>query len=365
MNLGSAVKYEMTLPLSGETFVYYDPPPSKLNLGIYFIATENDYFTLPVNLSISKPFDERDDNGDGQSSFKTFFSDWSDFPNDASLHSGILFIWKPLRLSESISFFQEFYFGNYSDGIKSGITNFYNLGANIGIEFYEYKFSMGYAGVSHNVHYQNFFRWVFPYETFQFTFELNDDLLFRKNEQVGSKPLLESIILSFALGHTARLGIAQGYNLSGYKVTSGNNFSYSLESAFYLNKRNALISSLTYNSIPYDISYGSFRLLDTKIETFSFFSSYRYHPLEQFWNLFIQGGLGIYRWNPVQKSEPRYDYKTAVQLSTGLMLDVMEPLVVTPFFDYNLFLFEATGSAPRMQGHNQIIFGLKIGYRFD
>jgi hypothetical protein len=361
MNLGTAVKTEL-INIEGEKFTHYDPPPTKLNLGINLITTENNYFTLPINLSISKPFDERD-NGEGQSSFKTLFSDWGDFPNDASLHTGISFIWKPLRLGDNFSFFQKFYFGNFSDGIKTQLQNFYNHGVNIGIEFYEYKFSMGYSGVSHNVHYQNYLRWVFPYETFQFTFELNDNLLFHRENSEEREPLLERIVLSVGLGYNIRLGIAKGYEVSPYKLSYVNNFIYSFEASFYFNKRNALISSLAYNSVPFDISYGSFKFIDTKLETLSLFSSYRYHPLENFKYLFIQGGMGIYRWNPVVKSEPRYDYETALQFSTGLMFDNLNPIVITPYIDYNLFLYPTTGSAPRIQGHNQFNFALKLGVK--
>ena len=362
MNLGPAVKYEATT-VSGETFTNYDPPPTKLNLGINFVTVENEYFTMPISLSISKPFDKRDDNGDGQSSFKTLFSDWSDFPNDASLQTGLSFIWKPLRLGNDFSFFQEFYFGNFSRGIKTYLENYYTHGINIGIEFFEYKFSMGYAGVSHNVHYPNYLQWVFPYETFQFTFELNDNLLFHRGNNKESYSPLESIILSLGLGHTARLGMAKGSEVSHYKVSYGNNFTYSFEASFYFDKRNALVSSVTYNSVPYDISYGSFKFIDTKFETFSFFSSYRYHPLGSIRFLFVQGGMGIYRWNPVIKTEPRYDYETALQLSTGLTLDFLTPLIIIPTIDYNLILYPSTGDAPRIQGYNQFNFILKVGYK--
>jgi hypothetical protein len=73
--------------------------------------------------------------------------------------------------------------------------------------------------------------------------------------------------------------------------------------------------------------------------------------------------MGIYRWNPVVKSEPRYDYETALQFSTGLMFDNLNPIVITPYIDYNLFLYPTTGSAPRIQGHNQFNFALKLGVK--
>src|SRR5690606_40512808 len=69
-NLGPAIKYEFG-NLSGINSVVYDPPPTNLNLGLNVITTESDYFSIPFMLGISKPFDERDNQMHGQSSFKT------------------------------------------------------------------------------------------------------------------------------------------------------------------------------------------------------------------------------------------------------------------------------------------------------
>lgn len=367
MNLGPAVKYESGA-IEGAT--YYEPPPTKLNIGINFTAAENDYFSFPLSLGISKPFDERDENGQGQSSFKTIFTDWQDFPNDAALHTGLSFIWKPLSFAENFAFFQEFYAGNFSNGIKTHLQNFYTHGANIGLEFYGYRFSAGYAGVSHNVHYPNYLQWVFPYETFQFTFELNSDLLFNENSVQKNKPLLDYIILSLGIGETIRLGKAKTYSipaLSGsFKYAADNNLNYNFEAAFYFNKHNALVSSIVYNSIPFGFSYGPFKL-ESNIETFSIFTSYRSHILQNFHMFFLQTGLGIIRENPVIQSEPKYDYNTAFQASAGLTLDFLDPFIITPVIDYNFILnfiaYPPVSEPPRILGYNQFNFNLKLGYK--
>ena len=143
-----------------------DPPPSKLNLGIGFVPIENNFYSLQTQLAFSKPFDAQP----SESSFKGLFNDWKDFPNDATLHTGVAFNWKPLDLGYGFSFFQEFYLGNYSVGNKTGLNNFYTHGGKIGIEFSGIQFSAGYAGRWHNVHYANYLAWKFPYETVQFTF---------------------------------------------------------------------------------------------------------------------------------------------------------------------------------------------------
>jgi len=362
MNLGPAIKYEFG-NLNGINSVVYDPPPTNLNLGLNVITTESDYFSIPFMLGISKPFDERDNQMHGQSSFKTLFTDWSDFPNDVSLHTGLGFVWKPLRLGDNFNFIQEFFVGNYSQGNKSNLMNFYNHGFNIGFEFYDYKFTAGFAGVSHNVHNNNFIRWEFPYEVFQFTLEVNDNIFYKDKIRSKTPPLLEKIILSFGLGYTSRVGRAAGSEISSFKITYGNNYSYNLEASFYFDRNNALVTSIIYNSVPYNIKLGSWDLINTKFETFSFFSSYRYHPLNFINNTFIQGGLGIYRWNPVIKSSPRYDYETALQFMTGLNIINLEPIVFTPFVEYTLLFYTGEGSAPRIQGFNIFNLGLKAGVR--
>ena len=366
MNLGSAVEYKSDVSVGELQDIYYEPPPTRLNLGMNFIALDNDYFSLPLDLSISKPFDKRNDNGEGESSFKTLFSDWSDFPNDATLQTGVSFIWKPLSLGENFSFFQEFYLGNYSQGNKTYLLNYYTHGANIGIEFYEYKLSIGYAGVSHDGNYLNystFFPWVFPYETFQFTFEVNDDLLFKRNTVVEKKPTLDGIILSFGTGETVRTGVWKSFTSGIWEHTTENSLSYLIEAAFYINENSALVSSLYFNSVPFKITSGRYTLINSTYEDFTFFTSYRYHPLQRFHYLFVQGGLGIFRMNPVPKSSPRYDYKTAAQLGAGLTLDFLDPIILTPDINYNLIFERATGPAPRIQGYNQFNFILKVGYK--
>jgi hypothetical protein len=364
MNLGPAVKFESEQFING---AHYDPPPARLNLGINFTAAENNYFTLPLSLGIWKPFDERNDDGEGQSSFKTVFTDWSDFPNDLSLQTGLSFIWKPLYFNDNFAFFQEFYAGNISTGIKTNIQNFYTHGLNTGLEFYGYKFTAGYAGVAHNVHYPNYLQWTFPYETFQLSFEVNDDLLFKRNTSQESKPLLKHIILSLGLGQTVRFGKAKSHTVEVFKYSAEDNLNYNFECAFYFNDNNALLSSISYNRIFFDISYASLKLIESKFETFSFFSSYRYHLLENFHPLFLQGGLGVIRINPVVKSSPRYDYKTAVQAAAGLTLDYLDPLIITPVIDYNFILnftaYPPVSDAPRILGYNQFNFNLKFGYK--
>lgn len=352
-----------------------DPPPSKLNLGIGFFPIENEFFSLETQLAISKVFDrEPSKNGvipKSESSFKTLFTDWDQFPNDATLHTGIAFNWKPLDLGNGFAFFQEFYLGNYSVGVNAGLNNFYTHGGKIGIEFSGIQFSAGYAGRWHNVHYQKYPPWKFPYETVQFTLGMNEDLLLGKEGQKVDYAKPKNIILSFGFGRSFRTGkfkngLVPEYTLSA-PFDEGFNDSNILfvECAFYINEQNAVVSNLFYNPTDYVWRYAGREISKNKVEIFSISSSYRYHPLEIFLPLFIQGGLSIFRLNPTNPYfYPKYDYKTALLFSLGANVEVYEGIILTPFANYNLMLSRDGNTAPRLGGFNQFDLGVKAGFKF-
>ena len=212
-----------------------DPAPSKLNLGIGFVPIDNNFYSLQTQLAISKPFDARPT----ESSFKGLFNDWKDFPNDATLHTGIAFNWKPLDLGYGFAFFQEFYFGNYSAGVKSGLSNFFTHGGRIGIEFDGLQFSAGYAGRWHNVQYANYLVWKFPYETVQFTLGMNDDILFYRNHEKESHSKPHNIIVSLGFGKSFRIGnFSKGFFFPEFSLNEKleDDIYISLEGAFYLDE---------------------------------------------------------------------------------------------------------------------------------
>src|SRR3989339_1135722 len=349
-----------------------DAPPSKLNLGLGFLPIENDFFSLQTQLAISKPFDRGPmQNGkiqEAESSFKTLFTDWDDFPNDAILHTGIAFNWKPIDLCNGFAFFQEFYLGNYSVGIKTGLNNFYTHGGKIGIEFDGLRFTVGYAGRWHNVHYANYLQWIFPYETVQFTFGMNEDILFGAEKQLVKNPKPKNIILSIGVGKSFRVGKLNERQYPGLiGVTEGfnNGNVFFIEGAFYINEQNAIVSNVFYNPTYHSIKYQGNELFDSKVETISFASSYRYHPLEMFLPLYLQGGLAIVRLNPTLSTlYPKYDYKTSLLFSIGGNVEVYEEIFLSPFCNYNLLLSKDGDTAPGLGGFNQFDLGLKVGYKF-
>ena len=367
MNLSDAIKYDNP---NHELYLNYsDPPPTQLNLGVHYIAIENNYFSLPVELSFSKPFDKK--NGlEAQSSFKSLFNDWNDFPRDATLHTGLEFIWKPVNLGKGYSYFQEIFIGNSSDGPKTIFRNFYTHGINFGLASRGIALKAGYAGIWHNVEYPKYMPWIFPYEMVQFSIQVNNGFFVHKSRISNDSKSLSRIILSAGAGRLFGLGntdlITRSFQTSNpfeMKYTTSNSTSYSFEADFYLNSRNALVAKLSYSSIPTTIKINTYTYKDTKSETVSLFSGFRYHPAEDFRALFVEGGISIFRFNPVYNYYTKYFYQTALQFSTGLLVRATKDVFVIPELGYNIMLTQASGNVPRLAGYNHLYLGLKIGYR--
>ncbi len=246
MNLGPVVKYETDENLYSDDS-QKDSPPSNLNIGLYSEPVSNNFYSLGIQLAISKLFD-RSTGEEAKSSFKTLFSDWKDFPNDAILNTGLGFTWKPLNLVNDIYFWQEFYIGNKSQGIKAGLQNFYTQSALIGIEYAGIRFTAGYAGYWHNARYPNFLEWTFPYETVQFTFGLSEEYFWGKNQKQNYDTKLERIVISAGFGYSNKVGkFAEPNELLSFD----NGLSYYLDAAFYISPKTALISTFIYH--PYDV----------------------------------------------------------------------------------------------------------------
>jgi len=361
-NFGGTVDYPKIY--SAEESFTSSPPPSKLNLGIGFFPIDNNFYSLQAQLAFSKPFDARPT----ESSFKSLFNDWKDFPNDATLHTGIAFNWKSLDLGNGFAFFQEFYLGNLSVGNKSGLYNFYTHGGKIGIEFDGLQFSAGYAGRWHNVHPHNYAQWTFPWETVQFSLGMSEDLIFGKEREKSRYAKPQNIILSFGVGKSFRVGnFRKAFFYPYYNLHEEfkDDIVISLEGAFYLDEQSAVVANLSYSPADYFINYEMQHVRLTKVEIFSISSSYRYHPLELFLPLFIQGGLSIVRLNPTSKYfYPKYDYKTALLFSIGANVNVYQEIVLTPFVNYSLMLSKDGNTAPRLGGFNQFDLGVKAGYKF-
>ncbi len=367
MNLGSAIKFE-TSSTSGRNIEEYYPNPAQLNLGISYLAMDNNYFRIPLSVNISKPFDKLDDNNEGVSSFKNLFSDWKDFPEDVAIETGVSFEWLDLNLGNNFYFTQDLYLGNFTSGPKAGLTNFSTHGIDIGIKYNETKLTAGYAGVWYNARRANYLPWNFPYETVSFTLSTNPESLFSNKNKIKQTPSLKKIILSAGAGSIFRIGraskIEAGSIFSNITEENKNSLIYSIEGDFYINNVSALVSKLSYTSTPYTVTFNSYKMIDTKIETFSLSSAYRFHPVESFNPFFIQGGVGIYRLNPITPSTPRYFYETALELTTGTVIPISGNLSLLPEVAYNILLTGSNSPNYKLAGFNQINLSLSIGYNF-
>ncbi|MDR3626179.1 MAG: hypothetical protein P4L45_05075 [Ignavibacteriaceae bacterium] len=358
MNLGSAQRNSS----------YYSldlTPPTLLSAGLTVPVFEDNFLSVPVSLSFSKPFDKPDDDGNGQSSFETLFTDWADFPNDASFSPGLAFEWKPVNLGEGFSISQKYYLGNYSLGVKSELIDYYTHGAEISIGYNGVKLSAGYAGVWFNLHKSRYFNWRFPYETFQFSISANENF-FRANNQSlseGSKPA--NVIVSAGVSQLLKVGKAKYQTLDYTDIKSDNNPEFSLESAFYLNTNTALVAFVSYNSMPLKADYLTYNLVDEKFETFTAGSLFRYHPFENLSSLFFQAGIGISRVNPVLPSSPRYYYIPAFIAAAGYNIEINDGIILTPTVGYNLSLKDSYVNASISDGENQFNIGIKLGYKIS
>lgn len=364
-NFTSAIEYVV------ENFSNSDPPPSDLKLGVSFTPIENHFHSIEFQFEVSKYITEREGNK-GQSAFKSLYTDWQDFPEDVTVHTGLAFRWLPLTLGNGFSFFQEFYLGNISTGPKSGIANFFTHGAVIGLKYNGVSISTGYAGWWHNVVPANYyFPQKLPRETFQFNVGIDQGLIFSGTEETPFSLILENIILSTGPSYTFRLGRSkeENYNYWGmyWGIKYKNSLSYSIEGDFYIDESNALISNFSYQSVSFDVSYWYFSPLPikSKIETFSFSSLYRYHPLETFQPLFIQGGLGIIRANPILLTYPKYDYRTYLTAGVGALVELSENIYMKPGINFTSIFSKVSGAAPRLGSYNQFDVSVKLGYQVN
>lgn len=370
MNMGAPVEYEAMMytgTSQNRQIVKVkseSPVSSKMHLALRAALLETDYISTSFQLGFAKYLIK-----DKESSFSALFNDWNDFPRDASLNMGMAFEWKPLDLGGSFSFLQKFYAGSVSFGPKGGSNSVFTHGAEIGIGYREFSFLAGYAGWWHSVSTYGFMRPDFPSETFQFSLEWDINKYFKRESNSKEPAALKNMLVSLGSGYNFRKGhlIAKIYDPI---LKSRNSLSYSLEAAFYMNNNNALVTGLFYSSIPivFEIPSvsGTFKF-KTKYESIGVYSAYRYHPLEVMLPLYLQGGLGIVRLNPVLESSPRYLYQASLNMALGANLDIPNSsLVVSPEFNYQLMFVPLlpNSSAPRLGGENQIALAVKFGYRF-
>jgi hypothetical protein len=373
MNMGAPVKIRSPYlnPANRNETIWIDkdyPVSSMIHLAVSAVPLETDYLSTSMQIGFGK-YLINNGSDDSKSSFSALFNDWKDFPRDASLSTGLAFEWKPLDLGNGFSFYQNFYLGTTSPGPELSMYNSFTHGAEMGIGYKEFSFSAGYSGRWHNAQgFNMYFPPEFPWETFQFSLEWDINKHFNRESQSKAPVALKNILVSFGSGYNFRTGHLVPSELEQF-CKSRNGIAYSIESAFYLDKNNALVAALYYTQIPvvveYQLEYWKYTSKND-LETFGIYSAYRYHPLDAFPTLYIQGGPGIVRINPVGPSIPNYQYQASLNMATGANLDFFSNnIIISPELNYQLmFVPINTSTAPRLGGENQIALAVKIGYRF-
>ncbi|MEW5799852.1 MAG: hypothetical protein AB1728_12700 [Bacteroidota bacterium] len=375
MNFSTPISTEvLTYPELKPTIEKYSPS-SYIRLGFEYDIVSNPLFTLTLHSETSK---ELVKNGwNAESSFEALFNDWNDAPRDMTLHSGISFVWNPIPLGKNISFIQETYLGHLTNGPKSGSrTTFYN-GINVGIAVNKIQFLAGFANMWHLVNsdaYYSFFNRM-PWEIFQFT--IKSPLGYTPETESSQSVLDGNIILSLGLGYTQRIGRYTEYTMINrppeyLKIIYPDRPLYDLESAFYFSEQSALTFSLQYARLlaTYKINATLFFPppvyfeTNLRIESLSLTSAYRYHPFAEYANGFFEIGFGVQRQNPIENTNPKYNYNSFVTGHIGTLVPFSNILII-PKLGFTSLLARITGSAPRLGGYNQFEFSLNVGYKFD
>lgn len=373
MNFSTTVEYKVKDYFSGEELTASSPPPAQMNIGMNALAVTNPYFDINVLLEAKKPLDKIGypaTSGEAQSSFKSLFNDWSDFPNDVTGQLGLSYNWHPLLLGDGISFFQEMYLGYFSVGPKDLMNSCLTHGFNIGLKGKGVKASLGYAGRWHNYRADSYLRWEFPWETFQFSFSSDMNLFYTKNEEASPDVKPKNIIVSLGGSFGSPVGKMKEhiYGDDG-KISRTMKGIWSIEADFYMDDNSAILSAIKYSRMQLNIDLYQYPYptweIKMGLETFSLESGYRYHPIEMFHPFFVQASVGLIRLNYVlEKTTPRYHYQAFDELAVGVVLPLMDTkLVIIPKLGLTTLFLDELPNSKRLEGNNLFQLGLNVGYQ--
>jgi hypothetical protein len=371
MNFGSRIEYSS----SGRAVerMQSAPPPSQINIGIEGLVVTDDFYDLSLAFSATKPLDKMTGAPDysAQSSFKSLFNDWTDFPEDVTARVGLGFIWHPIYLGSGISFFQEMYLGYFSTGPKDLYDNFYTHGIKVGLDVCGVRATAGYAGRWHNNNSGSYLAWVFPWESFQFSLSTDISMFGEGKEDISSNTSPRRIILAAGYSYGLAVGRMKGVTSNGLTESFSMKSNWSVESDFYICDNSAIISLLHYSRMTENITIDPAPFspqtpwkMILGIETASLESGFRYHPIEFFNEFFVQASIGVIWVNPVYKNTyQKYMYKAVDEVAVGFILPLTDlGVVVIPKLGLRTIFMEIDGNGSRLGGYSQFEFGLNAGY---
>ena len=356
--------------------------PANFNLGVSTLPVTNTFFDLDFEASMSKPLEKGGGftNSPAQSSYESLFNSWGNFPRDVSSSLGLGYLFHPIYLGNDISLIQEMYLGYNTVGPKSRAENMFYHGFKVGLDVKGITTAtIGYSGMWHNNKsiYYYYYYYKMPCENFEFT--LSSDLsLFGKHNRNISQNSPFNIILSTGYSFGNVFGKMKEQRLYMYSIKHDNNSNWQISADFYMNENSAITTSLIYSRLseknvlyPDDFIYtNDYLTYDTKVETFSLESGYRYHPVEMFRPLFAQASIGIIRLNPVSEvkdycTSSKYYYKSYSRLSVGCVVPLwLEKIVLIPKISLRTIFMESYWNTTKLSGLNQFEYGINVGYRF-
>ena len=340
-----------------------EPPPSMIRLGVTAGIVDEPGYGLGLHLEGSKDligWTEAESPGQSytlvqpRSGFDALFSDWHDAPRDIALHTGLSFSMKPLSLGGGVTLRQDFLVGVLSEGPRAGGRTNFTHGVMVGVGIEPVVLSLGYAGTWHEKDRPFLFRTI-PQEVFQFSLSLGRDIVGNKLPAEASSQC-ERIIT--AAGVAGQFRVGRGTSNIGVGE-SPNTPAFSLEGDFYLTERSALVSTISYASVPWFLS-----TLEGTIEIFAFCAGFRHHPLHDIPQLFLQADLGLSRENPDFETYPGYFYRTSLGLKVGGVIPLAQEFVLMPSAGFVSQLGAIGGSAQRLGGYNHWEAGVSVGYSF-
>jgi hypothetical protein len=239
------------------------------------------------------------------------------------------------------------------------------------LEGYGLRLTAGYAGRWHNNNAGSYLTWDNPWETFQFDLSTDLSIFSKGREGVSSETSPGRTILAAGYSYGLAVGRMKGAALNGEMESFSSKSIWSVEADFYINDNSAIISSLHYSQMIENITKESAPFspqmpfkMNFDIETASFESGFRYHPINTLHRFFVQASIGVIWMNPIyEHTHPKYMYKAFDEVAAGFVFPLTHiGVVVIPKVGLRTIFMEIDPIGSRLGGYNQFEVGLNIGY---